>query len=273
MEVGDDYNIDPAAFEAAITPRTRAVIPVSLNGRVCEMDSILAIAEQHGIAVVEDSAQALGAEYRDRRAGSFGATGCFSFFPFKLLGGFGDGGAVTTNDPDIAQRVKLLRYNGEDRKTHEYCCHGETALLDNVQAAVLNVKLKHVEEWIAHRRSIANLYTKGLAGIGEIRVPQFEESKQRDVFQNYVIRASTRDRLRKHLENDGIETLVHWARPMWMHSALGLRNPGLGKTEAICREVLSLPMSAETTQQQAEIVTESIRSFYTCTRTRAAGCV
>lgn len=191
-------------------------------------------------------------------------------YPFKILGGIGDGGAVTTDDPDIARMVRLLRYNGEDRATGEYHFHGQTGLLDNLAAAVLDVKLRYLENWIEHRRKIAGLYRARLTGIGEIRLPHFDESKQRDVFQNYVIRATERDRLRAHLEANGIETLIHWPRPMWRHAGLGLTDPHLPNTETLCRELLSLPMSAETTEEHVEIVSDSIRSFYTHSRTRAA---
>ncbi|MHB8525232.1 MAG: DegT/DnrJ/EryC1/StrS family aminotransferase [Candidatus Acidiferrales bacterium] len=270
VEVGDDYNMDPNAFEAAITSRTKIVIPVSLNGRVCRMDLIMAIAEKYGLKVIEDSAQALGAEFGGRKAGSFGLTGCFSFYPFKILGGFGDGGAITTNDPDVARMVRRLRYNGEDRETGEYHYHGATALLDNAQAAVLNVKLNRLPRWIGHRRATAAWYREGLHGIPNLRLPHFDESNQLDIFQNYVIRTDARDRLRQHLSNDGIETLIHWPKPMWKHEGLGLRNPGLAETEKICDEVISLPMSAETTREQVEIVVDSIRSFCAPVRHRAA---
>jgi len=190
-------------------------------------------------------------------------------YPFKTLGGIGDGGAVTTNDAEIAQAIRRMRYNGEDRATGEYHFHGATALLDNVIAAVLNAKLPHVEEWIAHRRKIASLYREGLCGIPPLPLPHFDESNQRDVFQNYVIRAEYRDDLRQHLASDGIETLVHWPKPVWRHAALRLSDPGLPNTEKLCREVLSLPMSAETTEQHVEIVVESIRNFYAHDHTHA----
>ncbi len=148
VEVSNDYNMDPDAIEAVITPSTKAIIPVSLNGRVCQMDRIIDIADKHNLVVIEDSAQALGAEFRSKRAGSFGLTGCFSFYPFKLLGGFGDGGAITTDKEEVARFVGRLRYNGEDRQTGEFHHHGQTALLDNVQAAVLDVKLRHLPDWI-----------------------------------------------------------------------------------------------------------------------------
>ncbi|HLW81488.1 MAG TPA: DegT/DnrJ/EryC1/StrS family aminotransferase [Candidatus Acidoferrales bacterium] len=262
VEVGVDYNMEPSAFAAAITPRTRAVIPVSLNGRVCDMGAILDIAARRNLIVIEDSAQALGAEYDGRRAGSFGLAGSFSFYPFKMLGGIGDGGAVTTDSAEIARAIKRLRYNGEDRETSEYHFHGQTALLDNLNAAVLDVKLKHIEKWIHHRCKVASLYREGLQDIPQLRLPHFDESRQRDVFQNYVIRSEDRDALKKHLENDGIETLVHWPKPMWQHPALGIADPGLGNTELLCKEVLSLPMSVETTEEQVDIVVDSIRKHY-----------
>lgn len=270
VDVGDDYNLAPEAIEAAVTSKTKAILTVSLNGRVCNVEKIMEIARKHNLVVIEDSAQVLGAEYGGKRAGSFGHAGCFSFFPFKILGGIGDGGAVTTNDPEIARAVKLLRYNGEDRATSEYHFHGQTALLDNVNAAVLDVKLKYMEGWIEHRRRIADLYRRSLSEVAEIRLPHFDESTQRDVFQNYVIRATERDRLKQHLEANGIETLLHWPRPMWSYAGLNLTDPHLPGTEALCREVLSLPMSAETTEEHVEIVSESIRSFYCPARVRVA---
>lgn len=270
VDVASDFNMSPQAFEAAITPRTRAVIPVSLNGRVCDMDAILNTAARHNLMVIEDSAQALGAEYRVRRAGSLGLTGCFSFYPFKILGGIGDGGAVTTNDAQIARSIRRMRYNGEDRETGEYHFHGVTALLDNLDAAVLNAKLPHLEGWIAHRRRIASMYREGLVDITQIRLPHFDESNQRDVFQNYVIRAQNRDALKEHLKSEGVETLVHWPKSLWRHSALGLADPGLPVTESLCREALSLPMSAETTGEHVSIVVTSIRRFYSSAHARIA---
>jgi dTDP-4-amino-4,6-dideoxygalactose transaminase len=270
VDVEDDYNMSPWAVELAISSKTRAIIPVSLNGRVCKMEDIMEIAHKHDLVVIEDSAQALGGELGTKRAGAFGDAAAFSFYPFKILGGIGDGGAVTTNDPEIACIVRRLRYNGEDRATGEYHFHGQTALLDNVQAAVLDVKLRYVESWIEHRRKIASLYRTRLNEIAEIRLPHFDESKQRDVFQNYVIRATERDRLKAHLKANGVETLVHWPRPMWRHAGLGLADPQLPNTERLCCEVLSLPISAEATEEHVEIVSDSIRSFYKPTHARAA---
>lgn len=262
VDVREGYNMDPDAVKAAITARTKAILPVHLNGRVCEMDSIMEIAKGHGLKVIEDAAQAVGATFAGRTAGSFGATGCFSFYPFKVLGGFGDGGAVTTNDPDVARMVSRLRYNGEDRETGKYHYHGYTALLDNVQAAVLDVKLRHLPQWIEHRRTIAALYRHGLEDVSGVRLPHFDEEQYCDIFQNYVIRTPRRDALREHLRQDGIETLVQWPKPMWEHKELGLGNPRLPETKRICAEVVSLPMSAETTEEHVEITVRSIRAFF-----------
>jgi dTDP-4-amino-4,6-dideoxygalactose transaminase len=262
IEVRDDYNMNPGQIEAAITPRTKALLPVHLNGRMSEMDRIMEIAERHKLLVIEDSAQALGGSYKGKRGGAWGLAGCFSFYPFKILGGFGDGGALTTNDPVVARVATLLRYNGEDRHTGEYYYHGYTALLDNVQAAVLSVKLRYLPKWIEHRRKIAELYRQGLSGIFGLGLPHFSEDHYYDNFQNYVIRTKQRDDLRAYLKDNGVETLIHWPKPMWEHIGLRLENPNLPNTKAICCEVISLPMSAETTPDDVRITCEVIHAFF-----------
>jgi dTDP-4-amino-4,6-dideoxygalactose transaminase len=263
VDVDEDYNMNPGLVERAITSKTKAILPVHLNGRMSDMDHLMAIAERYGLAVIEDAAQALGATCDGQRAGSIGIAGCFSFYPFKILGGFGDGGAITTDDPHVARMASLLRYNGEDRETGEYHYHGQTALLDNVQAAVLSIKLKYLPDWIEHRRMIAGLYRGGLEGVGDLRLPHFDEGDRRDVFQNYVIRTNERDRLRTHLKEQGVETLVHWPKPVWEHPGLGLGTHDLPETVRICREVISLPMSAETTEAHVEATVQVVREFYT----------
>lgn len=262
VEVGPDYNIDPDKIEPAITPRTKAIIPVHLNGRLSDMGRVMAFAERHKLAVIEDAAQALGAKFDGKCGGSFGLAGCFSFYPFKILGGFGDGGAVTTNDPDVARLASLLRYNGEDRETGEYHHHGYTALLDNVQAAVLDVKLRHLPHWIEHRRRIADLYRESLTGTGDLTLPHFAGDPFFDIYQNYVIRTKRREALRAYLKDNGVETLVHWTKPMWEHKGLELPNPGLKGTEDICHEVISLPMSAETTEEHVRTACQVIKNFF-----------
>jgi len=262
VEVTSDYNMDPEALGQAVTDRTRAVIPVHLNGRLCEMDRIQEIAAKYRLVVIEDAAQALGATFDGKMAGSFGLSGCFSFYPFKALGGLGDGGAVTTNDPEVARTIRLLRFNGEDRETGEFHLHGYTALLDNVNAAVLDVKLRHLPAWITHRRRIAELYREALTGIGDLRLPHFGEVRHVDSFQNYVVRSVHRNELREFLRSDGVETLVHWPKPMWEHKGLGLVDPNLVETDRLCREVLSLPMSAETTPADVDVVATTVRQFF-----------
>jgi dTDP-4-amino-4,6-dideoxygalactose transaminase len=268
IDVRTDHNMDPDLIEAAITPRTKAIIPVHLNGRICEMDRIQKVADKHKLLIIEDAAQGLGASFKNQGGGSFGLTGCFSFYPFKMLGCFGDGGAVTTNDPAIARAIVRMRYNGEDRQTGEYHYHGFTALLDNVQAAVLNVKLPHLPAWIEHRRHMAELYKKSLEHIKQIVLPNFGGKDYYESFQNYVIRTPQRDELRAFLKDRGVETLVSWAKPMWHHLALRLGDYTLPETEAICREVLSLPMSSELTAAEVQIVGDAICEFFGTYRDR-----
>ena len=262
IDVAKDYNMDLEQIEPAITPRTKALLPVHLNGRICNMARIMEIAEKHSLPVIEDAAQAIGATYNGKGAGSFGAAGCFSFYPFKILGGFGDGGALTANDAEVARVASLLRYNGEDRETGEYHYHGYTALLDNVQAAVLDVKLRYLPDWIEHRRAIAERYRAGLADLEELGLPHFEGEEHFDIFQNYVIRTKRRDELRQHLRDGGVETLVHWEKPVWEHKNLKREDPELPETTSICKEVISLPMSAETTEEHVDVTVECVRSFF-----------
>jgi dTDP-4-amino-4,6-dideoxygalactose transaminase len=261
VDVRPDYNMDVDQAERAITPRTKAILPVHLNGRICDMERVMALAERHRLVVIEDACQSLGASLRGRKAGSWGRAGCWSFYPFKILGCFGDGGAVTTDDPDLARAVTLMRFNGEDRETGEYHLHGYTALLDNIQAAVLDAKLRHFPDWVEHRRRIAALYREELRDVGDLRLPHFDGGGL-DVFQNYVIRTGRRDALRARLEERGVETLVSWPKPMWEHAGLRLGKHRLPETEAICREVLSLPMSAETTEEHVRTTAEAVRSFF-----------
>lgn len=261
-ECGEDFNLHMDDVERKITARTKVLLPVHLNGRMCDMDRVMALADRHGLKVVEDAAQALGATFNGTRGGAFGFAGCFSFYPFKALGALGDGGALTTNDPDVAQMARRLRYNGEDRETGEYHYHGYTALLDNVHAAVLDVKLRHLPAWVEHRRAIAARYRAGLDGVGDLRLPHFDDPRFVDGFQNYVIRTSRRDELRVYLREQGVETLVHWVRPMWDHKGLNLPDPHLPGVERICREVISLPMSAETSDQDVDITVEVLREFF-----------
>ena len=262
VDVGKDYNMNMDELEPAITPRTRAVLPVHLNGHVCDMDKLMEIAKKHNLIVIEDAAQSVGGKYNGKIAGSFGLAGCFSHYPFKILSGFGDGGTLTTDDPDIARKATLLRYNGEDRETGEYHYHGYTCLLDNVQAAVLDVKLRHLPAWIKRRREIAELCRQGLSNIDDLFLPHFDGEKYFDVYQNYVIRTKKRDDLYNYLEEQGVETLIHWRKAVWEHKGLNLGQHNLPETESICKEVISLPMSAETKDEHIEYTVKCIQDFF-----------
>ena len=262
VDVAKDYNIDVDKIEDAITPRTKAIMPVHLNGRVCDMDAIMAIAEKYNLIVIEDACQSLGATFNGKRAGSFGLTGCWSFYPFKILGCYGDGGAITTDDPAIARMASLYRYNGEDRKTGEYHYHGCTCLLDNLQAAFLDIKLKYLPQWIRRRQQIAEYYRNGLADIEELQLPHFEDNRFVDVYQNYVIRTKRRDELVNYLKENGVEVLIHWRIPYYRYKALNLEDRGFPETEAISREVLSLPMNVEISDEQVDYVIKTIRKFF-----------
>jgi len=264
VDIGDDMNIDVEAVEKAITPRTRAIIPVHLNGRTCDMERLSQIAEKYDLFMIEDAAQALGACFGGSKAGSFGSTSCFSFYPAKILGCAGDGGAILTNDSDIAEKIYLLRDHGYQRSTGDILCYGYNSRLDNIQAAVLDVKLRHLPEWIERRRELANLYNRGLSEIDTVRLPPSPclNSQFFDVYQNYVIRSKERNRLRAHLKDMGIETLVSWAKPMHHNVALNLNHFCLPETEKISQEVLSLPMYPELSDEQIEYVVKTIQKFY-----------
>ncbi|MCC2639808.1 MAG: hypothetical protein K0S45_221 [Nitrospira sp.] len=264
MDVADDFNMDLSRLERAITSRTRAIVPVHLNGRSCDMRRLMDIARSHELYVVEDAAQALGAEYEGRKVGSFGVAGCFSLYPFKMLGAFGDGGIVTTDDQAIARQVAVLRDYGEDRETGEVLCHGYNSRLDNLQAAILNVKLKHFSGWIQRRRCIAEAYHKGLADIPQLRLPYFPDEKHFDVFLNYAVRAERRDELVTFLKKRGIEPLtpLSLVTPVHRHKALRLDHLSLPMTETIAKEFLYLPIGPELGDDQIRYVIACMHDFY-----------
>ena len=264
VDIGDDMNMDVDPVEQVITPRTKAIIPVYLNGRMCDMARLTEIAIKNDLLIIEDAAQALGATFDGKKAGSFGLTGCFSFYPAKMLGAAGDGGVVVTNDEEIAEKIRLLRDHGYQRSTGDILYYGYNSRLDNLQAAILDVKLKHLPEWIEKRRELANLYYRGLSGLQELKLPPPQQSGDRffDVYQNYVIRAKKRDKLVTHLRESGIEILVSWPKPMHHHEALDLEHFHLPKTEQISNDVLSLPIYPELSDEQVEFVVKSIHNFY-----------
>jgi len=221
------------------------------------------IASEHNLLVIEDAAQALGATFDGKRAGSFGLSGCFSFYPAKILGAAGDGGLVVTNDKKLAEKVRLFRDHGRETK-EGIASFGFNSRLDNLQAAILNVKLNYLPRWIERRREIAALYNSGLADLPQIKLPPPPQNQGEflDVYQNYVICSPERDRLAAHLRECGIEILISWPIPMHHQKALGLGHFHLPETERISREVISLPLYPELSDDKVEYVIESIHNFY-----------
>ena len=272
----DTMNMDVDLLEKAITPQTKAIIPVHLNGRMCEMDRIMEIAKKHNLYVIEDAAQAAGAEYLGKKAGAWGDFGCFSFYPAKVLGCFGEGGMIVTNDEGRASDLYLMRDHGEWPRylpggtKGEIYGWGYNSILDNIQAAVLNAKLRHLPEAIERRRKIAEMYSWELPGPPFIYTPMgtserfsIREGFQDDVFQNYVIRIEQRDALREHLTSKGIGTLVSWPTPNHRQNGLpDLHRFNLSVTERISREVLSLPMYPELTDEEVAYVVKAARLYF-----------
>jgi len=261
VDVGEDFTMDITELEKAITPQTKGIIPVHLNGRTCNMEGIIQIAEASKILVIEDAAQALGAEFDGKKAGSFGLTGCFSFYPAKILGGFGDGGLVVTNDQDIAEKIRILRDHGQKTKT-EIIYYGVNSRLDNLQAAILNVKFKYLPQWIQRRKEIANLYYKGLTPVQDIKLPPRSKERFFDVYQNYVLRVPKRDALFQFLKEKEVETLIKDPVPLHQQISLGLSSFHLPYTEQLAKEVISLPLYPELTNEQVGYVVNTIREFY-----------
>lgn len=257
------YNIDPAGIEAVITPRTKAILPVHLFGQMADMDPILAIAERHGLYVIEDAAQAIGAEYKGRRAGSVGHLGCFSFFPSKNLGGFGDGGMVVTNDPGLADKVRLLRGHGARPKYYHKVVGGNFRL-DALQAAVLRVKLKYLDEWTAARQRNAERYRRLFAEAGvDIGLPH-DAGYGRHIYNQFVIRSKRRDALMAHLKAQQIGTEIYYPVPLHLQECfaeLGYRKGDFPASEQAAEETLAIPVYPELELTQIEAVVASIQNF------------
>jgi len=262
VDVGKDFNIDPDKIEEAITSRTKAILPVHLNGYMADMNKVMTIADKNKLIVVEDACQSLGATYNGKGAGSWGLTGCWSFYPFKILGCYGDGGAITTNDPDVALFATRMRYNGEDRDTGEYHGHGFTCLLDNLQAAFLDVKLRQLPSWIKRRHAIADMYKKELSDLSDLLLPHYSDHRRTHIYQNYTLRSKQGNDFSEYLKKNGIEVLTQFRKPYYKHGALNLKDRGFPETEALSREVCSLPMNVEITDEELGYVISVVRSFY-----------
>jgi len=236
------FTMDPALLEAAISNKTRAIIPVDLYGQVADMDPILEIANHHGIPVIEDACQAHGAEYRGRKAGAFGIAGCFSFYPGKNLGACGEGGAVTTNDADLAQRIRLWRDHGSSKR-YEHIFPGLNMRMEGLQGGVLSVKLRYLDSWNEQRRQAAAIYDKALADSGI--VTPTEMNRGRHVYHLYVVQSDNRNVLRQQLADAGIESGLHYPTPLHLQEAyrfLGYKEGSFPVTEKVRSRILSLPM-------------------------------
>ena len=255
------YTMDPTKIEAAITHRTKAICPVHLFGQMADMDPIMEIARKHNLYVVEDAAQAHGAEYKGRRAGSIGDIGCFSFYPGKNLGAYGEGGLVAMNDAAIAKTIRMLRDWGAEKKYY-HDLKGFNYRMAGMQGAILRVKLRHLEAWTKARRDHAAYYNQLLAG-GEVQTP-VEMDYARHVYHLYVIRSAYRDQLQQALQEKGIYTGIHYPIPVHVqkaHADLGLKHGDFPLTEQAAAEILSLPMFAELTDQEVELVCGEIVNF------------
>lgn len=264
IDIDDDHCMAVEQIAPALTGRTKAIIPVNVNGRMCRMDRILAIAAAHNLKVIEDSAQALGASFQGRNAGAWGLAACFSFYPAKLLGCFGDGGAVLTNDDAVNDHVRWLRNHGRSEK-HAMAGWAFNHRLDNLQAAVLDLKLKQLPSWIERRRAIARLYAHELAKVQQVRLPPApaDQGEYYDVFQNYEIEAHDLDGLVKHLNAQGIEVMKPWGgRGVHQITTLPLTHFRLPRTEELFRGALMLPMFPELEDEEVRYVARAVRDYY-----------
>lgn len=257
------YNLDPQRVAEALTPHTRAILPVDLFGLCADMDAINALAAEHHLVVIEDAAQAIGASYRGRRACSLGRAGCLSFYPTKNLGGAGDGGMVLTDDAELAERVRMLRVHGR-QSGYFYHLHGYNSRLDEIQAAILRVKLPYLEEWNAQRRHHAALYDELLADLEEVVTP-FVPEGYGHVYHQYTIRTPHRDALRAWLQEREIDSAIYYPLPLHLQEIyrdLGQGPGSLPVTERVAREVLSLPVSPEVGEEGVRQVAAAIREFF-----------
>jgi dTDP-4-amino-4,6-dideoxygalactose transaminase len=263
IDIKDDYNIDESKIEERITNKTKAIIPVHLNGRSCNMEVILEIAKKHNLIVIEDCAQSVGAKFKDKFAGTFGLFGCFSLHPMKSLNCAGDGGYIITDDEKSYKRLISIRNHGQSEDKTDISEYGYSSRLDNLQAALVDIKLNDLDKNNIIRREIAMKYTNGLKGL-PIIIPKKPEttSDNYDVFNSYVIRAEQRDELVAHLRDNGIEVFVHIHKPLCCYTALALEGNNLSLNESICREILSLPIYPELSEDKVDLVISKIKEFY-----------
>ncbi|MDH3217158.1 MAG: DegT/DnrJ/EryC1/StrS family aminotransferase [Candidatus Krumholzibacteria bacterium] len=262
VDIDEDFLMDVGRIESVISKKTKVIMPVHLYGQIADMDKITATAKEHNIPIIEDACQAHGAEYRGRRAGSWGSLGCFSFYPTKNLGCFGDGGAVTTNDKRLYELLTMLRNYGQEKRYY-HSIKGINSRLDEVQAALLRVKLNYLDQWNEQRRRAAGWYC---AALEDVCLCPNEKPDARHVYHLYVIRTKERDRLRVFLDEAGITTLMHYPVPVHLQQAyrdLGYKVGDLPVTETIAEEILSLPMHPAVTKEGIAYVAKQIREYFT----------
>jgi dTDP-4-amino-4,6-dideoxygalactose transaminase len=258
----DTLNLDTVKVEEAITERTKAIMPVHLYGQMCEMDAVLETADRYGLAVIEDAAQAIGATYKGRSAGTMGTCGCFSFYPTKNLGAMGDAGLIVTQDSSLADKLEKLRNHGQSGAyMHDWL--GGNFRMDSVQAAALSVKLRYLDQWTEKRRAHAARYGALLAGVPGVTT-LVDRAQGRHIYHQYVIRAKRRDELQAWLRDNGIASAVYYPIGLHMQTcfrSLGHREGDFPQTEKACAAVLALPVASELTSEQVEYVGEVVRNF------------
>jgi dTDP-4-amino-4,6-dideoxygalactose transaminase len=259
----DTYNINPELIEPALTTRTKAILPVHFTGQAAHMAPILELSGRHRLYVIEDAAQAHGTRCEGRSCGSLGNAACFSFYPSKNLGAFGDAGMVTTRDGGIAEQIQRLRNYGERRK-YEHVVKGVNSRLDGLQAAILSVKLRHLKAWNDARLQHADVYTAALTGVGDLAL-QHRAPYSTHIYHLFVVETNHRDALREHLTEAGIQTGIHYPTPIHLQKAyadLGLGPGSFPAAERLAARALSLPMFPELTSEQLETVVRAIREFF-----------
>lgn len=264
VDCGPDHMIDADAVEAAITPRTKVIMPTQLNGRTCDMDRLTAIAQKHGLLIIEDAAQALGAKYKGQCAGTFGFAGSISLYPAKVLGCFGDGGLLFTDSEETITALRELRDHGRD-ESGMVVRWGVNSRLDNLQAAVLSTKLKIYPQEIERRRELAGLYQEGLGDLEDMTLPPAPDADQDrvDIYQNYEVESGQRDALRTYLEENGVRTIIQWAgTPLHHFKDLGLPKFDLPATDRLFERCFLLPMNTSLTNEEVSYICDIIRKFY-----------
>ncbi|OES44941.1 DegT/DnrJ/EryC1/StrS family aminotransferase [Domibacillus iocasae] len=262
----DTFNIDPSKIEDAVTDKTKAIIPVHLYGQMADMEAIKAIADKHNLAVIEDAAQAIGAKQNGKSVGELGTGATYSFFPTKNLGAYGDGGMIVTNNTELAEKASVIRVHGSKPKYYHHVL-GYNSRLDELQAAILNVKFPHLDEWSNARRQRAAYYTKKLnEQLAEMIQTPVEKEGNHHVFHQYTLRVPNRDELQNYLKEHGIATMIYYPMPLHVQpvfAELGYKEGDLPKTEKAAKEAISLPMYPELKQADQDYVVEKIIEFYT----------